>query len=148
MGFDIVDRQETLVAGTVLRSPSLAIDGTRRARVESVWDRLLQRSLPGPPATAYVDHARDLNAYLTQIAGYRCKTIDDLQPGDVLARVPAGKFARFRATGDNFADTIVELWRTVWDAENDGEIVRTYTGDLERYPAENTVEVFVAVVNE
>lgn len=146
--FDIVERRQTLVAGTVLRSPSLAIEGPRRARLEAVWHRTLQRRLPGSPATAYVDHAAELNTYLTQIAGYRCATVDDLEPGDVLAKIPAGTFARFRSSGDDLPDTVAELWRSIWDAESDGELVRSYTGDFERYPDANTVEVFVAVVKE
>ncbi|WP_353961386.1 GyrI-like domain-containing protein [Antrihabitans cavernicola] len=143
-----MERRETLVAGTVLRSPALAVEGSRRTRVEEVWQRTLSRPLPGPPATAYVDHAPELNSYLTHIIGYRCHTIADLAPGDVLARVPAGRFAHFRASGDEIGDTIAGLWRSVWDAEADGEIVRAYTGDFERYPDERTVEVFVSLASE
>ena len=148
MSFSVVERKETLVAGTVLRSPALAVEGARRQRVADVWKRTLQRDLPGPPATAYVDHVVELNSYLTHIIGYRCFSAADLAPGDVLARVPAGKFAHFQATGDDIGDTIAGLWRSVWDAEANGEIVRSYTGDFERYPSAESVEVFVALVSE
>ena len=69
-------------------------------------------------------------------------------PGDVLARIPAGNFARFVRNGDNLGDTIAALWRSVWDAEAEGELVRAYTGDFERYPDANTVEVFVALADK
>ena len=46
------------------------------------------------------------------------------------------------------SDTIAGLWRSVWDAEANGEIVRSYTGDFERYPNTESVEVFVALVSE
>src|SRR5690606_40569311 len=98
--FRCVDRQGTLVAGTVLRSPALAVEGPRRTKVEEAWKRNLARALPGPPASAFVDHAPEINSYLTHIVGYKCRTIDDLLPGDVLARIPAGKFARFTLSGD------------------------------------------------
>lgn len=143
--FNVVERHETLVAGTVLRSPALAVEGPRRAKVEEAWKQNLARSLPGPPATAYVDHAPEIGSYLTHIVGYRCRTLDDLQPGDVLARIPAGKFARFSRSGDNLGDVIAAIWRTVWDLEASGTLTRAYTGDYERYPDSRTVEVFVAL---
>lgn len=146
--FSVVERHETLVAGTVLRSPALAVEGPRRERVVQTWQRTLARTLPGPPATAYVDHAPELNSYLTHIIGYRCDSMDNLEPGDVLARIPAGKFARFALTGESLADTIPAIWRGVWDAEAEGRLVRSYTGDFEHYPDRNTVEVFVALATD
>lgn len=146
--FSLVERPETLVAGTVLRSPALAVEGSRRLRVEQAWQRMLERKLPGPPATAYVDYAPELNSYLTHIAGYRLWQIDDLLPGDVLARIPGGLFARFRASGDLIAETVPALWRGIWDAEAEGLITRTYAGDFERYPDARTAEVFVSIVGE
>lgn len=143
--FNVVERPETLVAGTVLRSPALAVEGPRRAKVEEAWKQNLARSLPGPPATAYVDHAPEIGSYLTHIVGYRCETLDDLLPGDVLARIPAGTFAQFTRSGDNLGDTIASIWRTVWDLEASGTLTRAYTGDFERYPDSRTVEVFVAL---
>ncbi|WP_067532916.1 GyrI-like domain-containing protein [Nocardia crassostreae] len=146
MDLNVVERHETLVAGTVLRSPALAVERPRRAKVEEAWKRNLARSLPGPPATAYVDHAPEIGSYLTHIVGYRLRNgLADLQPGDVLARIPAGKFARFTRSGDNLGDTIASIWRMVWDLEASGTLVRAYTGDFERYPDVRTVEVFVAL---
>ncbi|MFR9750396.1 GyrI-like domain-containing protein [Nocardia sp. 004] len=148
MDFNVVDQPETLVAGTVLRSPALAVEGPRRAKAEEAWKRNRARRLPGPPTTAYVDHAPEINSYLTHIIGYRCHSLTDLLPGDVLARVPAGRFARFIASGDHIGDTIVSVWRAVWDAEASGRLVRAYTGDWEHYPDERTVEVFVALADD
>ncbi|MBF6328920.1 GyrI-like domain-containing protein [Nocardia transvalensis] len=148
MDFNVVERHETLVAGTVLRSPALAVEGPRRVKVEEAWKRNLSRSLPGPPATAYVDHAPEIGSYLTHIVGYRCESLDDLLPGDVLARVPGGRFARFIRSGDNLGDTIVSIWRAVWDLEAAGALVRAYTGDFEHYPDGHTAEVFVALTDE
>ena len=145
MGFTVVDRPETLVAGAVLRSPALAVEGRRRRRVEEVWERTLERELPGPPATAYLDYVAELSSYRIHIVGYRCRTIDDLQEGDVLARIPAGKYAHFVGEGKYMGDNITSLWRTIWDAEADGKITRAYTGDFERYPDSRTVEVFVSL---
>src|SRR5690606_35487503 len=146
--FRCVDRQGTLVAGTVLRSPALAVEGPRRTKVEEAWKRNLARALAGPPASAFVDHAPEINSYLTHIVGYKCRTIDDLRPGDVLARIRAGKFARFTLSGDDLGDTVVTVWRAIWDAEAAGRLERSYTGDFERYPDNRTVEVFVALADD
>ncbi|MGW8647988.1 GyrI-like domain-containing protein, partial [Nocardia salmonicida] len=62
--------------------------------------------------------------------------------------IPAGRYAKFVASGDNLGDTIVGLWRQVWDAEAAGEFVRAYTGDCEQYPDERTVEIFVSLTEE
>ncbi|MFE3441548.1 GyrI-like domain-containing protein [Nocardia sp. NPDC059180] len=148
MDFNVVDRQESLVAGTVLRSPALAVEGPRRTKVEEAWKRNLARALPGPPASAFVDHAPEINSYLTHIVGYKCRTLDDLLPGDVLARIPAGRFARFTLSGDDLGDTVVTVWRAIWDAEAAGRLERSYTGDFERYPDNRTVEVFVALADD
>ncbi|QIS23734.1 GyrI-like domain-containing protein [Nocardia terpenica] len=148
MDFNVVERHETLVAGTVLRSPALAVEGPRRLKVEEAWKRNLARSLPGPPATAYVDHAPEIGSYLTHIVGYRCENLAALLPGDVLARVPGGRYARFIRSGDNLGDTIVSIWRSVWDLEAAGALVRAYTGDFEHYPDSKTVEVFVSLKEE
>lgn len=148
MDFNVVERPETLVAGMVLRSPALAVEGPRRAKVEQAWKRNLARPLPGPPASAFVDHAPEINSYLTHIVGYRCRSIDDLLPGDVLARISGGRFARFTLSGDNLGDVIVTVWRAIWDAEAAGTLTRAYTGDYERYPDARTVEVFVALADE
>ncbi|KZM69497.1 effector binding domain-containing protein [Nocardia terpenica] len=148
MDFNVVERHETLVAGTVLRSPALAVEGPRRLKVEEAWKRNLARSLPGPPATAYVDHAPEIGSYLTHIVGYRCESLAELLPGDVLARVPGGRYARFIRSGDNLGDTIVSVWRAVWDLEAAGALVRAYTGDFEHYPDSKTVEVFVSLKEE
>ena len=147
LSFAVVERRETLVAGVVLRSPALAIEGSRRRKVEEVWKRTLARELPGPPATAYVDHVPELDSYLTQIVGYRCHTFDDLAPGDVLARIPAGKFARFISEGDDIGETVASLWRSIWDTEAEGKLTRSYTGDFERYPDARTVEIFVGLAD-
>jgi predicted transcriptional regulator YdeE len=147
--FNVVDRPETLIAGTVLRSPALAVEGPRRAKVVEAWQHLLARpSLPGPIATGYVDFATEINSYLTHIVGYECKTLADLAVGDVLARIPAGRYARFSATGENRGDTIVGLWRQIWDAEAAGEFERAYAGDYEQYPDDRTVEIFVSLIDE
>ena len=145
MTFSVVERPETLVAGTVLRSPAMAIEGVRRLKVEQAWREMLKRELPGPTGTAYVDFLPEMESYQTHILGYQCQTIDDLRPGDILARIPAGRFALFTAAGANLGDVIAGLWTRIWEAEERERITRAYTGDFECYPSRDSVEVYVAI---
>ena len=146
--FSVVERPETLVAGTVLRSPAMAIEGVRRIRVQQAWHEMLKRKLPGRTGTAYIDYLPEMDSYQTHVLGYQCSSIDDLEPGDVLARVPAGQFAVFTASGENLGDVVAGLWQSIWEAEERGKITRAYSGDFEHYPTRNTAEVFVAITQE
>ena len=134
-----------LVAGTILRSPAMAVDGERRQRVVHAWQEMRTRKLPGPTGTAYIDYLPEMASYQTHVLGYQCPSFAALQPGDVLARVPGGKFAVFSASGDNLGDVIADLWQHIWDMEDREKIVRAYTGDFECYPTRDTVEVYVAL---
>lgn len=145
MSFDVVRRDAVIIAGAVLRSPALALEGGSRSKVRSAWDRNLARTLPGTPATAYVDYSPDLNSYHTHIIGYRCRELSQVEFGDIAARVPGGVFARFERSDDDMAVAIEAVWRAVWDAEAEGAISRAYTGDFERYPDTRTVAAFVAL---
>jgi len=148
MDFDVVRRDEVIIAGVVLRSPALALEEGNRAKVRSAWEHNLARALPGTPATAYVDYSPDLNSYHTHIVGYRCRDLSQVGFGDVAARVPGGRFARFESSDDDIAAAIENVWRMVWDAEAEGAIVRSYTGDIERYPDTRTVAAYVALIDE
>ncbi|HEY5852805.1 MAG TPA: effector binding domain-containing protein [Aldersonia sp.] len=148
MDFDVVRRDEVIIAGAVLRSPALLLEEGNRAKVLSAWEHNLSRVLPGTPATAYVDYEPDLNSYHTHIVGYRCRDLSQVEFGDVAALVPGGRFARFECSDDNIAVAIETVWRMAWDAEAEGAIVRSYSGDFERYPDTRTVAVYVALRDE
>jgi predicted transcriptional regulator YdeE len=137
-----------LIAGTVLRSPALIVmERPRKERLQSVWKRTLG-DLPGKPATAYIDYDADLDSYVTQVAGYRCRNLTDLRVGDVLARVPGGLFACFTASHSDIATAVEMAWQSVWDAEADGVITRAYTGDFERYPNLTTAVAYTALAGD
>lgn len=149
MEFAIVEHPEILIAGTVLRAPSLtATDSARQTRLQSVWVRTLESNLPGPPGAAYVDYDADLESYVTHVAGYRCRDLTDLRTGDVLARVPGGLFACFTARHSDIATAIQMVWQAVWDTEASGVITRSHTGDFERYPDGTTAVAYTAIVDD
>lgn len=145
MDFTVVDRPEVLVAGAVLRSPSLSIEGPRRVKAEQVYQRFADRVEPGRHASAFVDYAGDINAYLTHVIGYQCNDLDEVLPGDIVSRIPAGRYALFRDSGDNLGDVLVGIWRAIWETDAAGRLPRAYTGDYALFPGGKVVEVFVGL---
>lgn len=145
MLFQVVDREETLVAGLPVRSPRRALGKLRDPRLEKAWSAVLKREIPGPLASTYTDHAEEVGSYYTQTVGYCCRSIDDVRPGYVLSRLPAGHYAKFSAVGDHFCDVFDELWERIWDAESRGLIERAFTGDFEYYPHAFGIELYIAI---
>ena len=78
MPFAIVEREETLVAGLAVRSPKRALGKARDKDLEKTWSTLLAQNVDRPLASAYVDHAPEINSYYTQIVGYECSSIDQV----------------------------------------------------------------------
>jgi len=148
MSFQVVDRQETLVAGIPVRSPRRALGQLRDRHLEDAWTALLNGETYGPFAATYTDHAEDIDSYYTQTVGFCCSSVDDAPEGYVISRVPAGTYAKFSAVGSRFTDVFDDLWRQIWEAEAEGVITRAFTGDFETYPHAFGIELYVAIVDQ
>lgn len=147
MSFRIVERRETLVAGVPVRSPRRALGKLRDPHLEIAWSAVLNGDASGPFAATYTDHAEDIGSYYTQTVGFCCESIEDVPPGYVISRVPAGTYAKFSVVGSRFTDVFDDLWRQIWEAEAEGSIVRAFTGDFESYPHAFGIELYVAIVH-
>ena len=108
---------------------------------------------PNPPAAVSTDYESDKDGYFTEVVGFKRHSASDFDPGEVLAKVPAGQYAKFVNTG-KLPEVVIEAWMAVWQAEKDGSLKRAYTTDLEIYPnmreAERnpdkvTVELYIAI---
>ncbi|MFE3290967.1 GyrI-like domain-containing protein [Rhodococcus sp. NPDC059234] len=142
---EFVELGETFIAGLAVRSPKRPLGALRDHNLEEAWSSVLQEDLPGPLASIYIDHAREIDSYYTQVVGYRCSSIDEVLRGHVLARVPAGRYAKFVSLGE-FPDVVAGLWEQLRRAEESGRIVRALTGDFELYPNAFRIDLYVAVV--
>ncbi|MDF3303708.1 MULTISPECIES: GyrI-like domain-containing protein [Rhodococcus] len=145
MPFVIVERKETLVAGLAVRSPKRALGKARDKDLEKTWSTLLAQNVDRPLASAYVDHAPEINSYYTQIVGYECTSIDQVGRGHLVSRIPAGTYAKFSSVG-TFPDLFDALWGQIRDAEESRQIERSYTGDFEFYPHAFGIDLYVAIV--
>lgn len=144
MQFQIVERDETWVAGLPVRSPKRALGKLRDVALEEAWSSVLNQEIGGPLASIYTDFDADLETYNTQIVGYQCSSFASVARGHLLARVPAGVYARFSAVG-TFPDVMQDLWTQIDYAEEHHEIKRTFLGDFECYPHAYKIDLYLAV---
>ncbi|MFD4183798.1 GyrI-like domain-containing protein [Rhodococcus sp. NPDC058514] len=141
---EFVELGETFVAGLPVRSPKRPLGALRDHNVEQAWASVLQEDMPGQLASIYTDHAPENDSYYTQVVGYQCSDFNQVLRGHVLARVPAGRYARFVSLGE-FPDVVATLWEQIRDAEESGRINRAFTGDFELYPNAFRIDLYVAV---
>lgn len=144
MQFEVVDRDETWVAGLPVRSPRRALGQLQDGALEAAWNAVLNQEINGPLASAYTDYSTDLNTYNSQIVGYECASFEKVTRGHIVARLPKGLYARFSAIGE-FPDVMKDLWTQIDYAEEHREITRTYTGDFECYPHAYKIDLYLAI---
>lgn len=144
MQFEIVERDETWVAGLPVRSPRRALGQLQDTSLEAAWSGVLQQELGGPLASAYTDYSPDLNTYNTQIVGYECSDLDKVTRGHIVARLPKGTYAKFSSLGQ-FPAVMKDLWTQIDYAEEHRQIIRTHTGDFEFYPHAYKIDLYLSV---
>lgn len=144
MSFEIVDLGETWVAGLPVRSPKRALGRIDDPALDLAWSSVLKQDTFGPLAAIYTDYAPGIGSYNTQMVGYQCSSLAQVARGHLVARVSAGKYAKFSAVG-YFPDVMTRLWNQIDHAEEQGEIVRTFTGDFECYPHAYKIDLYLAV---
>lgn len=140
MSFEIVELPGGFVAGLTI--PLAGREVTRRDLdlVNFTWDRYLARERDGIRVAAYIGQ----DGRSAAVLGYECASLDDADLGDVIARIPAGTYAKFAVTGKPY-DLTRTVWAEVAKAESAGEIKRSYTADIEKFIDATSVEVFVAI---
>ncbi|MBO0852694.1 MAG: effector binding domain-containing protein [Nocardia sp.] len=144
MQFEIVERDETWVAGLPVRSPRRALRKLRDRDLEAAWATVLHQDLGGPLACSYTDYSTELGTFNTQVVGYECTSFDQVTRGHIISRLPAGTYARFSSLG-NFPQIMTDLWTQIAYAEEHNQIKRTYSGDLECYPHAYKIDLYLAV---
>ena len=140
MDFDIVNLDESLVAGLTVPLAGREVAARDLDLINFTWDRYLAREKNVPRVAAYIgqhDHA-------VAVLGYQSTGMDDFDLGDVLTRIPAGRYAKFVVT-DKPYDLLRTAWARVREAEKAGTITRSHTAELERYTGPTSVEVYVSL---
>lgn len=144
MSFEIVDLEETWVAGLPVRSPKRALGRLNDPALDLAWSSVLKQDIAGPLASIYTDFAPGIGSYNTQIVGYQCSALSKVTRGHLVARVPRAKYAKFSAVG-YFPDIMTRLWKQIDHAEEQGEITRAYTADYECYPHAYKIDLYLSI---
>ncbi|MEV6660823.1 GyrI-like domain-containing protein [Nocardia fluminea] len=138
--FEIVTLGDGLIAGLTVPLAGREVTARDLDLVNFTWDRYLSREKMVPRAAAYIGQ----NDHAVAVLGYEVAGLDDMNEGDVLTRIPAGRYAKF-VVSDKPYDLLRTAWAQVIKAENAGTITRSHTAELERYTGPTSVEVYVSL---
>ncbi|MGN2635225.1 GyrI-like domain-containing protein [Nocardia takedensis] len=140
MDFEIVTLDESLVAGLTIPLSGREVAARDLDLVNFTWDRYLAREKNVPRAAAYIGQ----NDHAVAVLGYEIASMDEMDAGDVLTRIPRGRYARF-VVSDKPYDLLRTAWAQVAKAESAGIITRSHAAELERYTGPTSVEVYVSL---
>lgn len=93
----------------------------------------------------YYNYEGDFTKPYSFAIGCRVEDIDEVPEGLIALKIPASNYAEFIARG-KMPDCIIDTWVDIWNSDID----RSYTFDLEVYPAEPfdpenaSVKIFIA----
>lgn len=144
MTFEIVDLEETWVAGLPVRSPKRALGRLNDPALDQAWSSVLKQETSGPLASIYTDYAPGIGSYNIQIVGYKCSSLSQVARGHLVAKVPRARYAKFSAVG-HFPDVMVRLWQQIEHAEQQQEITRIFTADYECYPHAYKIDLYLSI---
>lgn len=140
MDFELIELAGCLVGGLTVPLAGREVTARDLDLVNFTWDRYLARQKNLPRVAAYIGQ----NDHAVSVLGYELTSLDDLDIGDVLTRIPAGRYAKFVVSEKPY-DLLRTAWGKVANAENAGMITRSHTAELERYTGPTSVEVYVSL---
>ncbi|AXK87222.1 GyrI-like domain-containing protein [Nocardia farcinica] len=140
MDFEIVTLDESLVAGLTVPLAGREVTARDLDLVNFTWDRYLAREKNVPRVAAYIGQ----NDHAVAVLGYEVAGLADMDQGDVLTRIPQGRYAKF-VVSDKPYDLLRTAWAQVAKAEASGVITRSHTAEIERYTGPTSVEVYVSL---
>jgi hypothetical protein len=139
--YEIVTLDTSYVAGLTIPLAGREVTRKDLDLVNFTWDRYLARGRSGPRVAVYA--AQDDRS--AAVLGYEVKSLGDTEPGDVVTKIPAGRYAKFVVSGKPY-DLTRTAWAEVAKAEAAGVITRSHITDLERFVDAESVEVYVSLV--
>ncbi|MBF6437683.1 GyrI-like domain-containing protein [Nocardia cyriacigeorgica] len=140
MDFEIVTLDESLVAGLTVPLAGREVAARDLDLVNFTWDRYLAREKNVPRVAAYIGQ----NDHAVAVLGYEVSSMDEMDAGDVVTRVPSGRYAKF-VVSDKPYDLLRTAWAQVRKAESAGTITRSHAAEIERYTGPTSVEVYVSL---
>lgn len=153
--FEIVEINEIYVAGLAIRTSNKTEQELGEAGwIAATWAEVRQMSDPNLPAAIYTGYASNKDDKYTVVIGFQRGAADAYKAGEVISKIPAGKYAKFTRKGA-LNSVVFEAWQDVWQAEEAGHLERSYKADLELYPGMHegggedmsnlTVELYIGI---
>lgn len=150
MQYEIVTLPEKTVVGFQARTSNASPD--MQSVIGILWQKLFAgdtfSSIPckcnDRSIGLYSGYSADGMEYDVTV-GCEVKDASALPQGMVSSVIPAGRYAKFSALGDD-VDTVAKLWGEIWNTPLD----RAFTGDFEEYfPApegeEREIHIYIAL---
>jgi predicted transcriptional regulator YdeE len=132
-GFTVIGR-EARTSNAKEMSGTGVIGGMWSRGVPSGW----------PVVAVYSGYESDKDGDYDYLLGRKIAD-DETVPSDLAYRlVPAGSYLHLHFEGSISPESVVALWRQVWDAEHLGTIKRAYDTDFELY-GENGFDLYVGL---
>jgi hypothetical protein len=138
--FEIVTLEGSLVGGLTVPLAGREVTARDLDLVNFTWDRYLSREKDAGRVAAYIGQ----NDHAVAVLGYELAALGELDTGDVMTRIPAGRYAKF-VVSDKPYDLLRTAWAKVAKAEAAGTITRSHSAEIERYTGPTSVEVYVSL---
>ena len=147
---EIVDLPERRFAGISLRTSNDTVPETPNDSITGLWMRFGSEVSPKIQKDicygVYTEYESDQNGV------YRVSATVELDEGELVPEgldtltTPAGQYMIFRGEGP-MPQIVAETWGKVWDyfADAGAPYHRTFVGDLEAYPSDKEVVLYIGV---
>ena len=155
----IVEQTEFTVIGISIRTNN-AKEMSGNGVIAPQWDRFMKEGLlnriPNKSDSnilaVYTDYESDANGAYTFMIGAQVSSADDVPPGMVAKKVPAGRYALFTSEKGFVGKVVPQTWSQIWAvAKSAPEGNRAYQADFEVYdrraadPQNAQVDIYVGI---
>lgn len=159
-----INQTQVHLASMILAGVEARTDNRREAGpdgcIPGLWQTFMNAELselagvqqPQYTYVLYTDYESDVNGAYTVRIGHEWESESAaLKAGVTPSALPASKYIVFKATGGSVQQVVIEAWHYIWAWFESSALVRTYTGDFERYdkagfdPEHAVVEICIAI---
>jgi predicted transcriptional regulator YdeE len=148
-------RDEFAMIGIGTRTSNTAEMSGSEAKIPTLWnqyfttgvpDKIPNKSTDQSTLAIYSDYESDHTEAYSLVIGRQVSTLGEIPEGMIGLKIRAGRYLVFSADGP-VPEAIIAAWARVWAYfQENTEYTRAYSSDFEIYGADNTAEIFIAVV--
>ena len=155
----IVEEPGFTVVGISTRTTN-AKEMSGKGVIGQQWDRFMKEGLlskipnkvDSNILAVYTDYESDANGAYTLLLGARVSSADNVPPGMVAKKVPAGRYAVFTSEKGFVGKVVPETWRGIWAVPKSAPGGnRAYQADFEVYdqraadPQNAQVDIYIGI---